>query len=76
MYVIRTSLFSIQGNGIFQYNPSKLGYDTPAVIMFENAGDYKKAFTRQAETTYTFDLFVMDRFSADDCKRPIVRRGK
>ena len=37
----------------FNITPSKLGYDTPAVIMFENAGDYKKAFTRQAETTYT-----------------------
>lgn len=59
----------------FQYNPSKLGYDTPAVIMFENAGDYKKAFTRQAETTYTFDLFVMDRFSADDCKKTNCQEG-
>jgi len=59
----------------YKHNPSKLGFDMPVVLMFENAGDYKKPFQRQSETTHTFDLFVMDRHSAEDCRKTNCPEG-
>lgn len=52
-----------------KYNPSKLGFSLPVVLLFENAADFKGAFTDRAETTYNFDIVVLDRHSAEDCKK-------
>lgn len=52
-----------------RYHPSKLSFTLPAVFLFENAADYKNLFTAKTETTYNFDIVVLDRHSADDCKK-------
>lgn len=59
-----------------RYNPSRLEYRTPLVVLYENAGDYKKLFTNKSETTYNFEICILDRHGAEDCKKVNCEEGK
>lgn len=42
------------------YNPSELSWEYPLAVTFENAADLKYLYTDRQETTYNFQLSVVD----------------